>query len=569
MSGWHLRRIEFGKLAPALVLFILVGSIAIGLVFVLVTGFGYLPALGGHALSLDSFRGLFADPRVMPALASTVIAGVSATMAACIVALALAAELDPMGVSRHGWPHRLAVAVLAVPHVAMALGLAFVFAPSGWIMRGVAALTGLFPLPPDWQLVPDAHGIALALALFLKETPFLFVAIVTALPQIKPAPTLLMARSLGYQDHIAWVKLVLPQLYPLIRFPILAVLAYGLSVVDMSLILGPSKPATFPVLVLRWANDPDLDRRFLAASAALLQLALVAAATMLWWLGELIAARLSRQWLVCGRREWPRPLARLGWNLLRVIGASAMAMVILSLLSLFLWSIAHTWRYPALLPDIFSFATWQRASATLWGPVVNSLGLAVLATILALGLALACLEHEKQLRGDVVRRAEKWLFLPLVVPEVSLLIGIQVLLLLTGLNGGWFAVAWLHLLYVFPYVFLTLKEPWRSFDPRYERAALALGVSPWQTLWRVKFPLLRGAVAWAAAIGCSVSLSIFLPTVLGGEGRIATLATEAVALSAGGDRRVVGVYGIVQSLAAGLFFVLALLALRRRRRWAA
>lgn len=558
-------RLDIGKLAPALALLLLVGSIGLGLAFVLMIGFGYLPALGGRTITVDYFRQLFADPRLMPALASTFIAGTLATLGATLAALALVAGLDPLGDGRKGWPHRLAVTILAVPHVALALGLAFVLAPSGWIIRSIAALTGLLPVPPDWQLVSDRHGLALALALFIKETPFLFIAMVSALAQLKPAPLLLMARSFGYEDHIAWVKLVLPQLYPLIRFPILAVLAYGLSVVDMALILGPSTPATFPVLILRWANDPDLDQRFLAASAALLQLALVAGAILLWWCGERIVARNLRPWLTGGRRAWPRPLARLGWNLLRGLGAAAVILIVLSLGALLLWSFAHAWRYPARLPDMFNLATWHRVAATLSGPLANSLGLAVLGTILAMALALACLEHEKQLRADVVRRAEKWLFLPLVVPEVSFLIGVQVLLLLIGLNGGWLAVAWLHVLFIFPYVFLTLKEPWRSFDPRFERVALALGMSPRRVLWRVKLPLLRGAIAWSAAIGCSVSLSLYLPTVLGGEGRIETLASEAVALSAGGDRRVIGAYGIVQALAAGLFFALALVMLRRRK----
>jgi putative thiamine transport system permease protein len=80
--------------------------------------------------------------------------------------------------------------------------------------------------------------------------------------------------------------------------------------------------------------------------------------------------------------------------------------------------------------------------------------------------------------------------------------------------------------------------------------------------------MMRGSLAWAAAIGGSVSLSLYLPTVLGGEGRIVTLASEAVALSAGGDRRVVGVYGTLQTTTAALFFLAALLALRHRR-WTA
>jgi putative thiamine transport system permease protein len=561
-------QVDTGKLAPAAALLLLVGSICLGLVFVLAIGFGYLPALGGRSLSLDAFRTLADDPRTLPALGTTLLAGTLATLAATSAAFALVALVDPCGAGQQGWPQRMAVAVLAVPHVAMALGLGFVLAPSGWLMRGLDAVTGLLPLPPDVEMVPREQGLTLALGLFLKETPFLFVAMATALRQIGPAQHMLVARALGYSDGMAWMKLVLPRLYPLVRFPILAVLAYGLSVVDMSLILGPTTPVTLPVLILKWTNDPDLAQRFLAGAAALLQVSLVAAAILTWWLGERAVVRVARGWLSRGGRRWPRIVSVPFAATLRGVGIASVALTFLSLGALLLWSLAQSWRYPSLFPDAFSLSGWQRSLAGLWSPLATSLLLAVIATTLSLVLALACLEHERRLSKSVVRAAEKWLFLPLLVPEVSFLLGLQILLLLIGCNGSWAAVLWMHLLFVFPYVFLTLKDPWRSFDPRYERAGVSLGKSPWTVFRQIKLPLLRGPLAWAAAVGCAISLSLYLPTVQGGEGRIATLASEAVSLSAGGDRRVVGVYGILQAVAAGLFFILAV-RIARPRHWRA
>lgn len=43
-----------------------------------------------------------------------------------------------------------------------------------------------------------------------------------------------------------------------------------------------------------------------------------------------------------------------------------------------------------------------------------------------------------------------------------------------------------------------------------------------------------------------------------GGGRFATLTTEAVSLAAGGDRRVIGVYAILQALLPWLGFTLAI-----------
>jgi putative thiamine transport system permease protein len=63
----------------------------------------------------------------------------------------------------------------------------------------------------------------------------------------------------------------------------------------------------------------------------------------------------------------------------------------------------------------------------------------------------------------------------------------------------------------------------------------------------------------AAAVGFAVSVGQYLPTLLVGAGRVRTLTTEAVALASGGDRRVIGVYALMQALAALSPFLLAIL----------
>ncbi|MCV5663386.1 ABC transporter permease, partial [Escherichia coli] len=54
----------------------------------------------------------------------------------------------------------------------------------------------------------------------------------------------------------------------------LAVLAYSLSVVDVALIIGPTNPPTFAVLVWQWFNDPDLSLLPRAAAGAVMLFAI-------------------------------------------------------------------------------------------------------------------------------------------------------------------------------------------------------------------------------------------------------------------------------------------------------
>jgi putative thiamine transport system permease protein len=73
-------------------------------------------------------------------------------------------------------------------------------------------------------------------------------------------------------------------------------------------------------------------------------------------------------------------------------------------------------------------------------------------------------------------------------------------------------------------------------------------------------PLLLRPICIALAVGFAVSVAQYLPTLFAGGGRYATLTTEAVALSAGADRRVIGVYASAQALMPLLPFALALAA---------
>jgi putative thiamine transport system permease protein len=67
-------------------------------------------------------------------------------------------------------------------------------------------------------------------------------------------------------------------------------------------------------------------------------------------------------------------------------------------------------------------------------------------------------------------------------------------------------------------------------------------------------------VLTSLAVGLAVSVGQYLPTLLVGGGRVTTLTTEAVALSSGGNRRIIGAYAVLQMVLPALGFALALAA---------
>lgn len=538
-----------------------------GLVFVLLPAFGYFPALGGTTPSLQPWRDLLAYPGLASAARATLISALVAMPIALGLATLALAWIAPYGTVRPGLPllaAKLLSWLLATPHAAFALGLAFLIAPSGWLVR-VAALILPVAAPPDLPVPRDPWGLSLAAGLVLKEMPFLFFAGLTALGQLDAPRIMAVAAGLGYRPGIAWLKLIAPRLYALIRLPVYAALAYALSAVDMALVLGPASPPTLAVLAVDLTHDPDLARRFPAAALAWTHLALALSALALWRALELLVARALRARLADGARS-PARLLRWGAMLGRALALASLLLGALAILALPLWSIAAIWRFPDALPDCCVLASWRRALPELWLPLRDSVSIALAVTLLAVAGAIAWLRLERDLPRRMRLHGRAVAALPLVVSDVAFLMGVQILLLGLGLGGGWLPTALGHALFVFPYVLLALADPWARLDPRYERSAACLGAGPWRVLLRVRLPLLMPALAFAAALGCAISLSLYLPTVLMGGGRIATLATEAIALSAGGDRRIVGVYGTTLALLIWAGFFAAYWIARRAAR---
>ncbi|MEZ5872871.1 MAG: ABC transporter permease subunit [Nitratireductor sp.] len=550
--------------APRLTAFLLVGPVLFGMAATLAPAFDFFPALGSHRLSLDPWRELFAQPALLRSALLSFASGIlTALFSLAIVAIFVA-----------GWSHtrafrllqHLVSPLLSVPHAAAAFGLAFLFAPAGWLMRLFSPwLTG-FGQPPDWLIIHDTLGIAMMAGLVIKEIPFLFLVTLAALPQAKAGEHARIANSLGYGRIAGFVHGVWPLVYRQIRLAVFAVIAYASSVVDVAVILGPTTPAPLAVRLVGWMNDPDLSMRFMASAGAVLQFGVTVAALWLWIIGEKVLALYARTLRHGGHRFANDSLAR------SISAASVLAMVAIVFTGLFLlavWSVAGYWSFPDALPRSFTLRVWERQAGSLARPLLITVTTALVSTIAALALTLACLERETRSGKSGGSRALFLIYLPLIVPQASFVFGLQLFFLSLGIDGSFPALVLVHFIFVLPYVFLSLSDPWRAFDTRYLWIASTLGASRSRAFWKIRLPMLLRPVLIAFAVGFAVSIGQYLPTVLIGAGRWPTITTEAVALASGGDRRVIGIYALIQMLLPLAGFALATIVpasifLRRR-----
>ncbi|GEM74472.1 ABC transporter permease [Vibrio sagamiensis] len=516
-----------------------------GIVGIILSSFSYIPLLGFDHFSLEGFFRVFDWQGIWTSISLTTYTALLSTYLACLLTFFIL---------QTAWDHkvwriieRTLAPLLAMPHVAFSIGFAFLFAPTGMAARFFFTWFGYDPNaqadPSLALLVKDPYGLGLIIMLALKEVPFLLMMSIPILQQLKVKETQRICFSMGYSKTATWFKCLLPQWFLKMRFPLMAVITYGASVVDVALVIGPTHPTTLSVLVWQWFNDPDLLLLPRAAAGAMILLIIISLLIVLMRFIEHIAIHKCQYWQFSGRYQLPLP-GRSFFFLITLITICIAVLIVI-------WSFAQRWRFPDLLPSRYSIQFWQDEWISIVSTLENSLLLAMISASIALFLGV--IAHEYRLRHR--RHIPSYLIaLPMLLPQLSILLGMQVVTLYFDNNAHFFWVAWAHVFFAFPFVYLSLDGPWRSFDQNLTRVALSLGKSPLQAWFKVKLPILFPALTFAWVVGASVSLAQYLPTLILGAGRISTITTEAVALSSGFDRRITAIYAIWQTLLPLVFF---------------
>ncbi|OLF79387.1 ABC transporter permease [Alteromonas sp. W12] len=559
-----------------------------GLVGVIFPALGYFPAIGANAFSTQVFAALFDLPDIWQMMWLSLFTGIGSTLLAVIAAFCILATFYQS--SLLGKIQGVLSPFLVFPHAAAAISLLFVVSPSGIFAAVTTRLNAYFshafatpfvneisemalPAANDGTLLYDGLGLSILIALSLKELPFILLMTLSVMsqPLVKKKLTgyVKVGTALGYSPTASFFKLVLPTIFSQIKLPLLAVLVFATSNVEIPLILGPNNPSTLAVAIMHWFNHIDLSMRLLASSAAVVQVAVSAVAVLLFFGIERLVTYTGKRSLSGGNRYFAD-------TALRACGFTVMAVYIILICAVVytvvVYSFAKQWHFPLLLPEGLTLLHWSTATSALTTPLINTLLLGVLVSTTSLVLVLFTLESEQLKPARVVasNAFSVSLFLPLLVPGVAFLYGLVWFQQLVFQNAVWFHTYVAHMVYVVPYVFLSMAVAYRKFDNRYAMVAQSLGKTPWQVFYHVKLPSLFSAIMVAWALGLAISFSQYLPTLLASGGTLPTVTTEAVASVSGSSTRLTAVYVIIQAVMPLIGFMIAwympAIAMRRRSR---
>lgn len=130
----------------------------------------------------------------------------------------------------------------------------------------------------------------------------------------------------------------------------------------------------------------------------------------------------------------------------------------------------------------------------------------LISTIIGTITAIALSKNRKVVR-ELVTQVNN---LPMLNPEIVTAIGFMLFFASLGIKTGFLTMLLAHIAFCIPYVILSIMPRLRRLDPNMAEAALDLGCTPWQAMWKVIIPQIKGGIIAGALVAFSMSFDDFV-----------------------------------------------------------
>ena len=554
----------YGRLAKVLAIFLgilIIIPIIFGFIGFFLPSFGYFPILGKSEFNLNYFYISFNIAGISKSIIMSLFTGLGSTLLALFFSQVIL--LYFFKTRAYDYIKIIISPLIALPHITMAIGLIFLFSPSGLFFRLFSPwLTG-FDRPPNFFIIPDEYGFFLILGLILKEIPFFILVSLSAIQQFSARQIFDLGKSLQNSNFSSWCILIFPLIYKKIRLVIFIVIAFTASVVDMSLILAPSTPSTLAIRILQIYQSSDIDSFFIASNLALIQLLIIIILLLSWMILERIVEH--KLFFIF----FMKILSFKIFFLKNLIFASAAILFSLSVLGIFsslLWGFSKNWYFPSFFPnsiDIDTFINFYNENKFI---IFISIFISVVVSFLSSLLTIIWVELM-----DILKMKKLYLewiiFIPLFIPQISFLIGLQSFIILFNLDSFLIPLIIIQLFYVIPYSFIILAPSLREIKKDIIRVAASLGKNRFQRLVQIKLPIIMSSFLTSFAIGMLVSFSLYIPVYFIGAGRVTTLTVEALNLALSGSRQDLGVATFFQIIIPILILITVVYFNKKMSKW--
>lgn len=210
-----------------------------------------------------------------------------------------------------------------------------------------------------------------------------------------------------------------------------------------------------------------------------------------------------------------------------LLPGALIGLLLIPLLLIMLLSFFSYYKYPQVLPTIFSLDNWQQLltqNRLFWVGLMNSL---VIATANAIGATIVGLMTARALTRYRFRGQKLLLLLlslPLFIPSIALFIGVHLMMIQLALINTYLGVIIAQMIISIPYATTISMAFYRGISRDMEDLARTLGCSNKKLFLKVTAPLMMPGILLSLAICFVLSFSEYFSVFLVGGGKIITLA---------------------------------------------
>ncbi len=143
---------------------------------------------------------------------------------------------------------------------------------------------------------------------------------------------------------------------------------------------------------------------------------------------------------------------------------------------------------------------------SIWYTVACAVIATAVSTIVGTVTAIGLSKSNKALR-EAINQVNN---LPMLNPDIVTAIGFMLFFTSLRIKTGFVTMVLAHIAFCIPYVILSVMPKLRTLDPNLAEAALDLGCTPLQALWKVIIPQIMPGIISGALIAFSMSFDDFV-----------------------------------------------------------
>ncbi|SEF58947.1 putative spermidine/putrescine transport system permease protein [Caloramator fervidus] len=229
--------------------------------------------------------------------------------------------------------------------------------------------------------------------------------------------------------------------------------------------------------------------------------------------------------------------------------------LILPLLIMFLWSIVNSWPWPYILPQDISFRAFLyifEPSTKIFRILINSILLSAIVTFFTLLISLPAAKALAFYDFKGKSLVKVLLLLPLIVPILSVAMGIHLSFIRLGIANTYLGVILIHVIPGIPYGVKILLNVFELNGNKMEFQARTLGASKLQVLRYITLPMIMPGLIVAGSIIYISSFTQYFITFLIGGGKIVTYSMVLFPFIESGDRTMASALSVIFVINIGI-----------------